>query len=269
MKSFVDQPGAPVLSARTRVRRAATPRSRFSRALRRHAGRAREPARAAVDAAGVRQDRHRRGHLQAGHRRRRRRFARRGCGAAFVNADARGYYFTEYEPGGGGGAGHAHAAADARRSASACSATSGAWSAPAATTSAPISIWPRRSRADETPEVTGEIAGHAWATSRTAHRRRRPARRIRGVAAQDVPPGTRRASASTARPATPTTSTACAGTLLRDAERRHRRAEARARTGRGVPRPARVAAADARGAGAAGRGRGRRRRALRSVSGAR
>ena len=69
-------------------------------ALRRHARRPRAPRRAAqaVDAAGVRQDRRPappRCELvtEAGADLR-----APGCGAAFVNADARGYYFTEYEP---------------------------------------------------------------------------------------------------------------------------------------------------------------------------
>ena len=270
MKSFVDQPGAPVLSVSRRAASAAPPRS--SIAQQRFVGSPDADAAKAAAAADT-------GRCRCASRRRsgeptcalvteREQTLRApGCGAAMVNADARGYYFTEYEP--------AAVAALATRT-------------PPLTSAERISLlgdeW-RMVRAGRHDIGTYLDLAAAFASDDTPAVAERP-RGTRGLCrapswptpASGLPsrPGCRRDSgprstrwprpAASATATTPTAAAArCCKCSSSDPTVQQR---ARALAEGYLADPATLAA-DPGGAGAAGGGRGRRRRALRSLHGGR
>ena len=150
MKSFVDQPGAPVLTGPQLVRR----RTRSELDVE---GRAASSARPAAPPAPQTWTLPVCSRATDGQPkcelidRAERTLKVDGCGATFANADSRGYYLTDYTADTVGRFAK-NPRARPRPSASACSATNGGWSVPAATTSTSIWIsrqrWPATTRRD-------------------------------------------------------------------------------------------------------------------------
>ena len=261
MKSFVDQPGAPVLSVQTRCVGGNTEVSLKQERFVGAPGPAAAARRADVDAAGLRQDGVGIGDLHHGDRTRadhsrarvRRGNGQRRCARLLPH---------RVRAGGGGGARHSHTAVDAcRTSQPAGRRVADGAVGPARRRNLPRSRRRVRARRDA---VGGRRDGGTPRRSRRRLRQRGPARGMANLGARQIPPGARRdridqRSWRQRRHQQPPRHAAAA------VERRCRRPEARSRAGARLHGSTRVALPDAGGAGAEGRGRRRRRGALRSI----